>query len=96
MFIDLLIRAGTDLGLKPDIASQLALETAHGATCLAALQDSGESMQELIARVRSPGGTTAAALDAFDSADLHAIFSRAVKAARDRAVELADAAGGEA
>jgi pyrroline-5-carboxylate reductase len=49
-------------------------------------------MDELIARVRSPGGTTAAALDSLENANVRAIFSKAIRAARDRAVVLADKA----
>ena len=55
-------------------------------------EQSGETMDSLIARVRSPGGTTAAAFDYLDGTDFRAIFSAAVTAARDRAVELADRA----
>ena len=49
-------------------------------------------MQTLIARVRSPGGTTAAALDSLEKDRFRAIFERALTAARDRAREL----GGDA
>ena len=50
-------------------------------------------MDKLIARVRSPGGTTAAALDSLEQQDIRAIFAAALAAARDRATELADEAG---
>ena len=50
------------------------------------------SSATITARVRSPGGTTAAAFDYLDSTDFRAIFSAAVVAARDRAVDLADQA----
>ena len=46
-------------------------------------------METLIARVRSPGGTTAAALDSLDASGVRDIFDRAVTAACDRAAELA-------
>ena len=55
-------------------------------------EQSGESMESLIARVRSPGGTTAAAFDHLDGTDFRAIFHAAVVAARDRAIDLADQA----
>ena len=45
----------------------------------------GEDLESLIARVRSPGGTTAAAFDHLDGTDFRAIFHAAVVAARDRA-----------
>ena len=54
--------------------------------------DAEQDMQTLIARVRSPGGTTAAALDSLEKDRFRAIFERALTAARDRAREL----GGDA
>jgi len=90
LLIDMLLRAGIELGLDEEAASLLAIETARGAAALAANEDSG--MDELIARVRSPGGTTAAALDSLENANVRAIFSKAIRAARDRAVVLADKA----
>jgi pyrroline-5-carboxylate reductase len=47
-------------------------------------------MDEPIAQVRSPGGTTAAALDSLEASGIRDIFARALTAARDRAVVLAD------
>jgi pyrroline-5-carboxylate reductase len=90
LFVDTLVKAAVDLGLEHDDALALVLETARGAGELA--EQSGESMDTLIARVRSPGGTTAAALDHLDAADFRAIFTAAVVAARDRAMALADEA----
>jgi pyrroline-5-carboxylate reductase len=55
-------------------------------------EQSGETMDSLIARVRSPGGTTAAAFDHLDGTNFRDIFSAAVGAARDRAVDLANQA----
>ena len=90
LLIDILWTTAVALGIEPSAARTLAIETARGAAELAA----GEStdMSDLIARVRSPGGTTAAALDELDAADVRAIFARAITAARDRAIALADAA----
>ncbi len=90
LFIDQLAATAVDLGLDADAALALAIETARGAAELAAQADA--PMTELIARVRSPGGTTAAALDSLEGADVRGIFATAITAARDRAVELADAA----
>jgi pyrroline-5-carboxylate reductase len=86
----MLVKAAVDLGLNYDDALALVLETARGAGEMA--EQSGETMDSLIARVRSPGGTTAAAFDFLDGTDFHDIFSAAVVAARDRAVALADQA----
>lgn len=90
LLIDILEQAALDLGLDAAAAHALAVETAAGAAELALL--SHEPAEALIARVRSPGGTTAAALDCLDAAGVRDIFSRAIAAARDRAVELADRA----
>lgn len=90
LLIDMIAKTGVQLGLDEDVALRLAAETAVGATTLA--QQSGESMDTLISRVRSPGGTTAAALDALEARGIRDIFATALTAARDRATELADQA----
>ena len=90
LLVDMLVKTAVDLGLSYEDALTLVLETARGAGEMA--EQSGETMDSLIARVRSPGGTTAAAFDYLDSTDFRAIFSAAVTAARDRAAELADRA----
>lgn len=88
--IDMLIRSAEDFGLDTKAAHKLVMDTAQGSAALAAV--SGESMETMIARVRSPGGTTAAAFEVFDDENVRAIFARAFGAARDRAVELASGA----
>jgi len=88
LLIDMLTDTAQQLGLDEQVARILAIETATGAAALAA--QSGDSMAELIARVRSPGGTTAAALDSLDQQNVRDIFARALTAARDRATELAN------
>lgn len=88
LLVDMLVKVAVDLGLSYEDALALVLETARGAGEMA--EQSGESMDSLIARVRSPGGTTAAAFDFLDGTDFRDIFSAAVVAARDRAVDLAD------
>ncbi len=90
LLIDMLAKTGIELGLNENVARQLATETALGAAALA--KQSGESMDTLISRVRSPGGTTAAAIDALEASGIRDIFATALTAARDRAIELADQA----
>ena len=87
LLIDMLATTGVKLGLAPDAARVLAIETARGAAAIA--REEEETMETLIARVRSPGGTTAAALDSLDASGVRDIFDRAVTAACDRAAELA-------
>jgi pyrroline-5-carboxylate reductase len=90
LLVDMLVNAAEQMGLDHKSALALVLETARGAGEMA--EQSGESMDTLIARVRSPGGTTAAAFDHLDANGFRDIFSAAVIAARDRAVDLADQA----
>jgi len=90
LLVDMLVTAAEQMGLDHKSALALVLETARGAGEMA--EQSGESMDTLIARVRSPGGTTAAAFDYIDNTNFRDIFISAVIAARDRATELADQA----
>ena len=90
LLVDMLVKVAEKMGLEHDAALALVLETARGAGEMA--EQSGETMDALIARVRSPGGTTAAAFDYLDTTEFRDIFSAAVVAARDRAVALADQA----
>lgn len=87
LLIDCMIEAAIRFGIDPDIARTLAVETARGATALASAET--ESMASLIDRVRSPGGTTTAAFEQLDSADVRGIFAAAIDAAERRAAELA-------
>ena len=88
LLIDMLIRSAEDFGLDSQAAHKLVMDTAQGSASLAAV--SGESMEAMIAHVRSPGGTTAAAFEIFDDRNVRDIFAAAITAARDRAVELAE------
>jgi len=86
--IDMLIRSAEDMGLDSQAAHKLVMDTAKGSASLAAV--SGESMEAMIAHVRSPGGTTAAAFEVFDEQNVRDIFTGAFAAARERAVNLAE------
>lgn len=90
LLIDMLIDAGIRLGLDAATAQTLAIETAKGASILADREN--EPMKNLIDRVRSPGGTTAAALDSLEADSVRDIFASAISAARQRAVTMADQA----
>lgn len=86
LFIESMIEAGVRLGLKEEDATLLAISTIKGAAAM--LEKSGKSPATLRENVTSPKGTTAAALSVFDEAGLREIVIRAMKAARDRSVEL--------
>ena len=78
LLIDALIQTAIRMGIDADTARTLAVETARGAATLAAAE--AESMTALIERVRSPGGTTTAAFERLDAADVRGIFDRAIEA----------------
>ncbi len=87
LLIDIMIESAIEFGIDAETARTLAVETARGATALASAET--ESMSSLIERVRSPGGTTTAAFECLDAADVRGIFARAIVAACDRAAALA-------
>lgn len=85
-FIQALARAGVGVGLPEDKALALARGTLGSA---AASLEEGDSLDDLIARVASPGGTTRAALEVLgrDGA-LDRLVAEAAAAAVNRAREL--------
>jgi pyrroline-5-carboxylate reductase len=91
LLIECLESAGIELGLDPETARRLALETARGAGRMAA--EAAEPPAELRAQVTSKGGTTAAALAVLEAAGLRGIFAAAVAAAARRSAELAQEFG---
>jgi pyrroline-5-carboxylate reductase len=91
LLIDIMIESAKKFGIDAETARTLAVETARGATALAAAET--ESMSTLIDRVRSPGGTTTAAFEYLDEVDARGIFATAIDAAESRAAELAKEAG---
>lgn len=78
--------AGVALGLPPNVARLLTLETALGAAKMALETDT--ALNDLCTQVTSPGGTTEKALHVLAEANLQTIFSDALKAANQRAQEL--------
>lgn len=79
--------AAEGMGMAPDVARLLTLETVFGAAKLALAAD--DSPAELRRRVSSPGGTTERAIAALDEAGVRDAFARAIRASRDRSRELA-------
>lgn len=84
--IEVMADAGAELGLEKTTAIRLAIKTVLGAAILA--EQSGEDPAILRQRVTSKGGTTAAALAVLEERGLASIFSDALRAARDRSIEL--------
>jgi pyrroline-5-carboxylate reductase len=81
-----MVEGSVDLGVPPDVARQLVVQTVLGAATMAARP--GADAATLRAQVTSPGGTTAAALGVFDEGDLMGLVAAAMRAARDRGREL--------
>ena len=79
--------AGEQLGLAPDLARQLTLQTALGSAQMAI--ESDVDVAELRRRVTSPGGTTFEAISTFEDNGLRELFLKALTAARDRSESLA-------
>ncbi|MBU9196514.1 pyrroline-5-carboxylate reductase [Burkholderia gladioli] len=90
-FIEALQEAARQLGLNEEQGRALAVVTFTGAAQLAA--QSGEPAGVLRERVTSKGGTTAAALAAFDAQQLKDRIVSGVLAADARARELGDELG---
>lgn len=85
LMIEEMIRAGTALGLPPEDAKALTLQTALGA---AAIATKGDAPEVLRARVTSPNGTTHAAIVSMQENGFGDVIAKAMTACRDRAVEL--------
>ncbi len=91
-FIEAMVQAGTDMGLSPQQAHQLAVGTFVGASALA--QQATEPPEVLRARVTSKGGTTYAALTSMEQDDIKGRFMHALQTARQRAIEMGQEFGG--
>lgn len=82
-----MIRAGKNLGLDEKVATALTLQTALGAAQMAIRSD--KTPAELRKNVTSPNGTTQAALEVFDRAQISQNVQAALAAAQKRSQELA-------
>ncbi|MFW1642193.1 pyrroline-5-carboxylate reductase [Acinetobacter guillouiae] len=82
-----MIRAGKNMGLDEKVATALTLQTALGAAQMAITSSNAPS--ELRKNVTSPNGTTQAALEVFDRAQISQNIQTALAAAQKRSQELA-------
>ncbi|TXS90665.1 pyrroline-5-carboxylate reductase [Parahaliea maris] len=87
LFMEAMIDAGCELGLERSTATAMAQQTALGAARMAIEGD--VDLVELRRRVTSPGGTTQAAVESFEHSGLRETIARAMRAANDRAQEMA-------
>lgn len=91
LLMEMIESAGVELGLNPETARLLTIETALGAARMAL--ESEHDPQTLRRLVTSPGGTTEAAINSLEDADIRALLKRAVTAAATRADELGQQLG---
>jgi pyrroline-5-carboxylate reductase len=85
-FMEALEKAARELGLPPQVARDLVVETFRGAAELA--RRSPEQLAILRERVTSKGGTTERALTSFSDDAVGEAIGRAVRAAHERGREL--------
>jgi pyrroline-5-carboxylate reductase len=89
--MEAVMRAAEELGLPPEQARTLTLETFFGAASLA--RQSSEAPATLRVQVTSKGGTTERALIAMDAAAIKQHLVEAVKQAAERSRELGEQLG---
>ncbi len=88
LFMEAMIAAGEKLGLAPETATALTLQTALGAARMAS--DSALSPAQLRQGVTSPKGTTEQAILTFQGAHLETLVDDAMQACAHRSKELAE------
>ena len=85
--IEALAKAGETIGLAPQLSMSLARQTVIGSAALA--EDSSDTPADILRKnVTSPGGTTEAALKILMDGKFQALLNEALKAAKDRGIEL--------
>jgi pyrroline-5-carboxylate reductase len=92
LLAELMAEAGVELGLEAENARRLAAATLYGSGLMAQAGDA--DLEALRHAVTSPGGTTAAALGAFDATNLRGSVRAALGAAVRRSHELASSSAG--
>lgn len=87
LLMEAMIDAGVKQGLSKESATQLTLQTALGAATLAKASD--VSVDELRRRVTSPGGTTAEAIQRYETEGLRDIVEQAMDDCAERSKAMA-------
>ena len=85
-FIEAMIDGGVLVGLKRDVARELAIQTVLGAAQL--MKETGKHPGELRDQVTSPGGTTITAVKALEETGMRDAVMSAVLVCTERAKEL--------
>jgi pyrroline-5-carboxylate reductase len=81
-------QAAEQLGLSPEVARLLTLQTAYGAGRMAL--ESSEELAHLRRHVTSPGGTTEQGIRVMEETDIRGLMYKTALAAKNRAEELAN------
>ncbi|MGD8559531.1 MAG: pyrroline-5-carboxylate reductase [Gammaproteobacteria bacterium] len=89
--MEAMVKAGEQLGLSRDVAHLLTIQTALGAAKMAL--ESDEDIATLRDNVTSPGGTTERGLKVMNDTNIDGLVLDILKAAQQRATELADQLG---
>ncbi|HCP50013.1 MAG: pyrroline-5-carboxylate reductase [Gammaproteobacteria bacterium] len=84
--IEAMIRAAIELGLTPETARKLTLNTVLGGAKMAINSD--DDPETLRRNVTSPGGTTERAVAVFDHESMNETIVRAITEAHKRSIEL--------
>ncbi len=84
--VEALEEAAAAQGLQAAVARELILQTLEGAAAM--LKTTGEEPSTLRMNVTSPGGTTAAGLQALESHDFKSVIADCIKSAEARSREL--------
>ncbi len=91
LLMEAMEQAAIEMGIAPEIARLLCLQTAFGAAKMAL--ESSASTATLRERVTSPGGTTEQALNTFEAGGLRSLVKDALTAAADQSQILAQQLG---
>jgi pyrroline-5-carboxylate reductase len=83
-FLNALIKAGVEAGLSDTVARHLATRTFEGSLTLSI----GRDLPALINQVKSPNGTTEAALNEWEKRNGDALLKAMVNAAKQRSIDL--------
>lgn len=84
--IETFIETGKGLGLEPEVARDLSLQTFLGTAKL--LAETGMEPQTLVDMVSSPNGTTVAGRRILDTSDYAEVIGETIRAATERSKEL--------
>lgn len=88
LFMESLQAAGEKLGLSPETARDLTLQTALGAARMA--QSTQTNLATLRQQVTSPGGTTEKGIGVLEDQNLRGLVLSALTAAKERSEELGE------